>query len=64
VRSDQKFDILITLIIIGGILTAGWFMGSAIHQSAAQGQKFQVECLEKGGEIKYIDRVGERCTKK
>lgn len=63
-RSDQKFDILMTIIIVASLLTAGWFMGSAIHQSAAQGQKFQVECLEKGGEIKYIDRVGERCAKK
>lgn len=63
-RSEQKFDIVMTLIIVASILTAGWFIGSAIHQNQAQGQKFQVECLEKGGEIKYIDRVGERCTKK
>lgn len=62
-RSDQKFDIIMTVIIIVGLLGVAWLIGKAVHDGTEQSQKFQIECVEKGGEIKYIDRVGDRCTK-
>ena len=55
---------LLWFVVVGTfIIVGGFFIGSAVHDSNQQTHKERMECLDRGGEIKYVPNVGTTCVK-
>lgn len=44
------------------LITVGYLTGHATHEAAEQTHKQRMECLDRGGEIKYVTSVGTACV--
>jgi hypothetical protein len=55
---------LIWFVVVASVLlVAGNVIGSANHAADEQTHKQRMECLDRGGEIKYVTNVGTACVK-
>jgi membrane protein required for beta-lactamase induction len=45
------------------IIVAANLIGHATHEASEQTHKHRMECIDRGGEIKYITNVGTTCDK-
>lgn len=59
----ENLTVVLAIAVVGAIvLTAGWFIGSANAHSTRVQNEYEMTCIDKGGNVKYVAEVGEVCT--
>ena len=59
----ENLTVVLAIAVAGAfILTAGWFIGSANAHSTRVQHEYEMTCIDKGANIRYVAEVGEVCT--
>jgi hypothetical protein len=63
-QAVQNLLFIVGIVVVGAlILTAGWFIGSAVAHSNRVQKEYEMTCIEQGGNVIYVANVGDVCSK-
>lgn len=62
-KALENLTVVLGIVVVGAIiLTGGWFIGSANAHSTRVQHEYEMICIDKGANIRYVAEVGKVCT--
>lgn len=51
------------IAIAGLVVGGGYLIGHATHEASEQQHEQRMDCIDRGGEIRYVTNIGTVCDK-
>lgn len=51
--------IAVAALVVGG----GYLIGHSVHEASEQTHEQRMDCIDRGGEIRYVTNIGTVCEK-